>query len=745
MKFLKGIWAILFCCAFLILSAQEDNIKEKTTPLSIAQQATNDSLEYALNNLQEDSFKVKTLIDLHKLWRINHSDTAIFFADSAINLSQRIDYAAGAMEGYLLKGIIYYKTDKIKNALRCFIDAYPYAEKIKNYKKMLSLCNNISVIGLAQGNFNDALEYTVKMLEINKNYFDNSRHYQCNGNLNIAIIMKEQGKYRTALSFYKKALLVARDVKEKTFELKHGSILDGMGTIYHKLHILDSAKYCFKNAIDIRTNAEHDIGVATTTTNYAKVLIEEKNYKQALSQLNFALNLYKSRASNLQIAKTKLIIAEVKLEQKAYKSAINLVINSIKILESQESKGDLKQAYKLLANIYSSAADYKKAFIYEQMYSKLKDTIYNDNMAKELAQMRTTFELEKQEERIKHLKEKDKINKDKIAADAQASLYKTIFFFIFTAFVSIIFLVVYRQYQIKKKSNEILQKQKEEILARNVEINAQKEEILTQRDQLKLLNDDITASIRYAKKLQDVILPPENFIKSTFSNAFVVYTPKDIVSGDFYWVQEIDDKIIFAVVDCTGHGVPGAFMSIVGNDALQIAVEQNHDLDAGSILNHLNQEVSKKLHQSDDEHSVKDGMDIALGIIHKKTLELQFAGAYNPLYIVRDKHLQELKGDPFAIGMFVGEEARPFTNNTFQLEKGDMIYAFSDGYADQFGGPKGKKFKYKPFKQMLMDHSAKSAEEQKLVLEKQLDNWMQWPERPIEEKIDDICILGIRV
>ena len=729
------------------LSFAQDKHASKTTPLSPAQIKMKDSLYQVLASQKEDSNKVETLLAIHILWRLNDSDSGLTFANKAIQLAESIDYKAGAMNAYLLEGIIYYKIDKLKDALKCFIAAYPFAEEMNNYKKMLSLCNNISVISIAQGDYNEALKYTSKMLEINKKHFKNSAMYQCGGNLNIGIIMKEQGKYREALNFYRKALPIAMTNPEdsKQLKLKHGAILDGMGTVYHKLHLLDSAKYCFSKAIKVRQDAKHEVGVATTNTNYAQVLMEEGNYKLALSQLSFALATYQTQEVNLQIAKTGLIIAEVKILQKEYSEAISMINKSLRALQEENSKIEVKEAYKLLARAFSGLGNYRKAYTYEKMYGNIKDTIYNGEMAEQLAEMRTSFELEKQEERIKHLNEREAINKDKLEAEKTISMYITIGFIIFAVFALIIFFVINQQYQIKKRSNEILQKQKEEILERNVEINAQKEEILIQRDMLEELNEDVTASIRYAKRLQDAILPPDSYIKSTLSNAFVLYKPKDIVSGDFYWVHQIGDFAMFAVVDCTGHGVPGAFMSLVGNDALSIAVADMENPEASNVLNLLNLEVTKRLHQDSDDNSVKDGMDIGLCIINKKTLELQFAGAYNPAYIIRKGALHEIKGDPFAIGMFVGEEVRPFTNNKYQLEKDDMVYVFSDGYADQFGGPRGKKFKYKPFKEILLTHSEDNADKQKEVLDTRLTEWMLWEGRPEEPQIDDVCIMGIRI
>lgn len=726
---MKGtVLKYIFLVLTVLISTVSLVAKEsKTTPLNEQQQAIHDSLLEVLNDYGTDTNAVNTYLQLHLLWRINHTDTGIYFANKAIEIAEEIEYNKGLMNAHLYIGIIRYKTDKYNDALKSFIESHKYAEAMGNYKKVLSLCNNISVISMAQADYNKALEYTQKMLAINKKYVNDPKS-ACNGNTNLGIVMREQGNYRESLSFYRKALDYAIEHKLK---LKDGTILDGMGQCYHELGILDSAKISYEQALEARRRDGHIHGEASTLGNVAKVYIEEGNLKMALKRLNLALKIYEEDDLMIQMAKTKLTIADVKIKQNNGNEAVNLLLKAVPIFEEEDAKAELKEAYKLLGMAYSKVGNHKEAYSYEQKFGAMKDSIYSDEMSKQLALMHSEFELDKQQEKIK--------------AEKTFKRWMWIGFGVFFILVIIIFKIIYDQYQIKKRSNEILQKQKEEILERNAEINAQKEELSAQRDQLEVLNEDITASIRYAKRLQDAILPPDSYIQHTLKDAFVLFKPKDIVSGDFYWVHHIGKHAIYAVVDCTGHGVPGAFMSLVGNDALNLAIADMEEPKASKILNYLNLEVTKRLHQDSEGNTVKDGMDIALCSINMETLEMQFAGAYNPVYIIRNKEIIEIKGDPFAIGMFVGEEVRPFTNQKFQLEKGDVIYTFSDGFADQFGGPKGKKFKYKPFKQILIDNVDKPLSEQKAILNQRFEEWMVWEGRPVEPQIDDVCIMGVRV
>ena len=280
----------------------------------------------------------------------------------------------------------------------------------------------------------------------------------------------------------------------------------------------------------------------------------------------------------------------------------------------------------------------------------------------------------------------------------------------------------------------------EKVRQRTAEVVAQKEEIDQQKEQLEEYFSQVTDSIKYAQKIQEAILPPEHYVRKLLPNSFIFYRPKDIVSGDFYWLGEAKGKSFFAAVDCTGHGVPGAFMSIVGYNQLKQAIITTGGSNPAQILDHLNIGVSETLHQKDENSTSKDGMDIAICSLDHKTLELEYAGAFNPLYLLRDGEIIQTKGDKFPIGSFLDGETPNFTNNKIQLIKGDQIYIFSDGYADQFGGPRGKKFMYKKFRDLLIENGDKDLSTQKELLKKSLFDWMKE-----EEQVDDILVIGVRV
>lgn len=294
----------------------------------------------------------------------------------------------------------------------------------------------------------------------------------------------------------------------------------------------------------------------------------------------------------------------------------------------------------------------------------------------------------------------------------------------------------------------------EKVKERTAKIEKQKEEIECQRDSLAEKNTQLNEayieieeqkkhimdSIYYARRIQTAILPSFQLLDARIKNYFIFYLPKDIVSGDFYWFTEVDGLMMIAAVDCTGHGVPGAFMSIVGYNQLHNAVNVKKARKASDILNELNQGVITTLNENTSETSIKDGMDMTLCVFDYKKKKVDFAGANNPIILIRDNKSVKYKGDRFPIGAFVEQKAQVFTNNVIDIKEGDMIYLFSDGYADQFGGPENKKFFTRRFEELLLSIHSRSLEEQKELLKTTLYDWMG-----SNSQVDDILVIGIKI
>jgi len=309
--------------------------------------------------------------------------------------------------------------------------------------------------------------------------------------------------------------------------------------------------------------------------------------------------------------------------------------------------------------------------------------------------------------------------------------------------------------ELSRKNAEIMQQkeeiesQRDEIETQRDEIETQRDEVIKQRDTILLQKKEMTDSIRYAGRIQTAMLPPKHLIKKHLPQYFVFYQPCDIVSGDFYWVTHFQNKTIFAAADCTGHGVPGAFMSMLGITLLNQIVHKNQIQNAAEILNLLRQELINALNQDGSVEETQDGIDIALCLFesHQENFEhltIQYAGANCPLYLVRNINhtpfLYEIKPDKMPAGISFSE-LKPFTNHTLEVRNGDTIYLFSDGYAHQFGGEHNKKFLTQNFKQLLMDISVHNMDRQKNLLESTITRWMG----KNHSQLDDILVMGVKV
>ncbi|NQY09591.1 MAG: SpoIIE family protein phosphatase [Flavobacteriales bacterium] len=261
---------------------------------------------------------------------------------------------------------------------------------------------------------------------------------------------------------------------------------------------------------------------------------------------------------------------------------------------------------------------------------------------------------------------------------------------------------------------------------------------MVQKNLIEEKNRDIVDSIRYARRIQKAILPNDRVVKELLDNSFILYLPKDIVSGYFYWVAKTKNKILFAAVDCTDHGVPGAFMSIVGNTILNEAVNEKGLDSPAEILEYVDVKINETLRDENEMFSINDGMDMALCALDRQRNVLEFAGAYNPLYIVRDSELTETKGSKRSLG--AKDDSKQFENHQFEVKKDDVIFVFFDGFADQFGGEKGKKFKYKQFKELLVKIQEHSMNNQGKLLEKRFNSW-----KNDLDQLDDVVVVGVKV
>jgi len=373
----------------------------------------------------------------------------------------------------------------------------------------------------------------------------------------------------------------------------------------------------------------------------------------------------------------------------------------------------------------------------------MKDSLFNEQSSKKIAEMQARFDAEKKDKKIQLLKKANQIKnleakKNKIWMASLAG--GLILIFVLAA-------VIYNRYKIKQKANALLEEQNQFISQQNEEINVQKDQLEDSNQKLEKRNKQITDSINYASRIQQSILPSDEFISNLLPDSFILFKPRDIVSGDFYWFSKKNNKILLAAVDCTGHGVPGAFMSMIGNTLLNEIINEKEVTKPADILEQLNSGIKKALHQNvlsrsigRQETSSSDGMDLSLVSIDPEKRSLTFAGAKRPLYITSNGTLNEIKGNVLGIGGSRKKTTKKFTQHEYSVKKSDIIYLFSDGYSDQFGGPDNTKFMTERFKRLLVDIHSLPMDEQRQKLESIIEEW-----KGGNRQIDDILMMGVRI
>lgn len=436
-------------------------------------------------------------------------------------------------------------------------------------------------------------------------------------------------------------------------------------------------------------------------------------------------------------AASKLYLGGIMLEMGKPHHGLKNCEQAMQIFVEDEIMRRRDDCAKCLYEAHKALGNKDKALKYLEMAIALEEQYMSDESKHDLEVMRKDHEFMLEHvadsiahERDKQLKdiqiEKQRLETEKVEQEKTALILIISLSVAFGALAIVLGLFAYRKFKTSQKQNQVIIRQK-------LEVEQQKQVIDQAYGQLEEKNLEIIDSINYAKRIQGAILPTDNSVKNLFTNSFVFYQPKDIVAGDFYWFQKIGDIKMFAVADCTGHGVPGALVSVICHNALNRATREFKLTDPGAILDKTREIVIAELDNAEDE--VKDGMDIALCTI--QGTQLKFSGANNPLWVIRDNELIETKADKQPIGKF--DKSTPFTTREHQLKEQDSIYIFTDGYVDQFGGERGKKFKSKALKELILGIQDLEMAEQKEKLASTITSWMG-----NIEQVDDMCIIGIR-
>lgn len=446
-------------------------------------------------------------------------------------------------------------------------------------------------------------------------------------------------------------------------------------------------------------------------------------YNDALNYAQRAMKIYQETGDSYQEAISLIDIGSIYSAQKKYKEAIPYFEKSL-LFGTQNNDREIQHyCYNNLVTCYEKTGDYTKAFKYQTEMIKVKDSLFNVDNLKQINDMQVKYDTEKKESENKLLQVENELSTKTLKSQKIV-----IYFIIGGLLLTVVFaFFIFKGLKKQRQANQIISKQKQEVELQRDLINQQKH--IVEEHQKEILD-----SIHYAKRIQNTIIAHKDFIDENIENNFVYFNPKDIVSGDFYWATKKDNYFFLAACDSTGHGVPGAFMSLLNIGFLSEAINEKDIIEPAKIFDY----TRERLISSISKDGQKDGFDGILIRIDKLTKEIIYVAANNSPVIVSQNQLIDLSADKMPVGH--GERKDSFTQHKIDYKSGDMLYLYTDGYADQFGGPKGKKFKYKPLNEMLIAISEKPLTEQSEILN---DTFNQW--KGNLEQVDDVCVIGIRL
>jgi tetratricopeptide (TPR) repeat protein/serine phosphatase RsbU (regulator of sigma subunit) len=700
----RKITFILFTLLSITLCAQEDTRLQQWNDSSLP-----DSVRYeALNS---------------KIWDLFFTipDSAEQLALVQLEYANSTDNKVQIADAFNSLGISFTVRGQNEKAIENFTKCLELNIQLEDLKGEGAAYNNIGMVHNNQGDFYRAIAFYEKSLRIDIQLDDDHGRAASLGN--IGIIYTHQKEYEKALEYHLKSL---------ELDIKNGDsrgIADtyvNMAVGYRSLANYEEALIHAKLALAAYSEIEDKAGLALSYQNIGSVYHETKNYEEALAQFEKGMELKKELGDNSGISLLSSNFGYLYLDMRNYKKAIEWCQTGLNMADTLDILISQKENCQCLYQGYKGVGNESLALAYYERYHLLEDSTINEQNLTSLISREFQFTYEKDTLAAGLIfKQKEKIKEEISNAELRYEQKQKYWLWAGLGLVALAGLLFFRSYRLKKRDNVI--------------ISAQKKEVEFQKAIVDEKNTEIVDSLNYAKTLQDAILPSKEDLLYSFPKHFLLYKPKDIVAGDFYWMVKTNEFIFVAVADCTGHGVPGAMVSVVCSNALNRAVKEFQLSNCGEILDKVTDLVIDRFSQSNKE--VRDGMDISLlrFSTHDKT-EAQFSGANNSLWVIRKEssEVEIVKADKQPIGLYGART--PFSNQLVKFAAGDRLYMASDGYADQFGGEKGKKMKASNFKAFLLNNQNNSIEKQQDMLLQNLVSWMG-----DIEQIDDVCVMGIEI
>jgi serine phosphatase RsbU (regulator of sigma subunit)/tetratricopeptide (TPR) repeat protein len=658
-----------------------------------------DSLRQVINESKENAIMIRTLMQLGEQYKYLLPDSSLYYFNRALEVSDKLDSLKLKAACHRNIGMVKENQGSYDDALEEYFKALAIFEDTGNKNGMASCFNDIAIIHYMQKSYELCIEYLTKSYEIKKELGDQfgiATYYT-----NMSAVKTDQGQYKSAIDYTLKSIELFKELEDKEgVAIGYGNL----GTINYNLQNYEEALENHLKSVELHQELNNKDGIAHSLSNISGLyLLMADSVARSESQRSHYLT-----------------------------EAISYGYHALELARELDAVYVKNYAAGTLMNAYSALGDYKKAMEFAVEYISIRDSMFNEEKIRAIEEMDTKYEMEKKQQQIE-LQESQIVARD--AKIKQQKTYRNALGTGFLAILLIIFAIGYAYLQ-KRRDNKKIREQNEKILEANEEFKVLNEAISKQ-------NIEIIDSINYAQRIQSALLPPETYLTELLNENFILYKPRDIVSGDFYWIKQVNQYIILTAADCTGHGVPGAFMSLLGISYLNEIVQRREITKANQVLNELRYQIKHSLRQHGQPDESRDGIEMALCVIDRKSSIMQFSGAYNPLFLIRDKQgspeLMEIKADRMPIGYFPGKD-KSFTNHIIQLEVGDTFYIFSDGFIDQKGGNDNKKFMIRNFRNLLLKIHEQPLFDQKHILDKTITDWMG-----TNDQMDDILVIGVRI
>jgi tetratricopeptide (TPR) repeat protein len=721
-------------------------------------------IDSLLHKLKTEKLKDTTLANLYNDIAYNYSrinpDSSFYYSEKGLMLSKGLGYKRGVAMAYNNIGVYHHLNAKYNDAIKYYEMAMKIRKEIGDKKATAGSLNNIGIILYLTGNYNGALKNYGSALKLQIETGDSAKmantfNYIASVNYYLADYQSALANFLKALALYEKANdkvgiaqahnnigIIYSSLENLNEALIHynislaisvklndkynmGSCYNNIGTIYQRQKELDKALDCFKKSFEISKEINNAQGLSYGYANIGAVYRDKKDFENAKYYYSQALNISKQTSNKQGEANASMLLADVLIEMGFYAEAQQLLDSSLSIALQINLMDDMINCYQTYSLLYKKQNLFQKSLEYFKLYYETKDSVYNDEKSKTLAELQTRFETEKHENEIVLLQQENTLQELKLNTQQEQINRRNIFIVAATSTVILVLVFVFlliKNYRDKQKLNKNL-------LAKNTEV-------IQQKDSIEKVNTCIQINIEHAFKVQQSVIPDAQVLKTHLPQSFLLYMPKDIVSGDFYWIKKTENKIWLAVADCTGHGVPGAFMSMLCVNLLNNAFEDNMEFTTAAFLEKINYSLHQYLISTTGD-AAKIGMDISIVSIDINNKTMQHSGIHNPAWIISSNgNLTEYKGEKISLG---NDPNRKFSENTIDITN-QAVYLFTDGYADQIGEESKKKMLSQRFKDKLMGNSHLLMDDQCTELKIFYNTW-----RGNREQIDDVTVIGFKL